>query len=89
MRHIVKREGHEEHYESQKVFYTCYAACLNGSNSDAEAQKICKKVSKSVDSWIADKKHVTSNDIFKKVIELLRVENDKAAFMYETHRDIF
>lgn len=89
MQHIIKRKGHEEPYQSDKVFYTTYAACLNASMADDEAQKTAKKVVKEIESWIKDKKTVSSDELFKEITKVLRNEFDIAAFMYETHRDIF
>ncbi|MBI2651281.1 hypothetical protein HYX01_02325 [Candidatus Woesearchaeota archaeon] len=85
---IVKRKGHSEEFDERKVYASCYAACLNTQLHDAEAEKICEKVSKEIKLWAKRKKKVSSSEIFAKVIEAMKKYNKDAAFMYETHRDI-
>ncbi|MBI2654376.1 hypothetical protein HYX02_06230 [Candidatus Woesearchaeota archaeon] len=86
--HIVKRKGHTEIYDDRKVYGSCYFACRSAHLSEQESEKICNKVSSSITKWIKTKKVVSSNDIFRKLIEELQKHNEDAAFLYETHRDI-
>ncbi|MEK6983864.1 MAG: ATP cone domain-containing protein [Nanoarchaeota archaeon] len=86
--HIVKRKGHTETYDERKVYGSCYFACRNAHLSEEEAEDIANNVSMAVTKWIAKHKVVSSDDIFKKLIEELRKCNEDAAFLYETHRDI-
>lgn len=88
-KHIVKKAGHNEPYDSQKIFYSIYAACLNASLEDKAAQKTGKQVAKEMNKWIKGRKEVSTGDIFKQVTRLLVKEDKNAAFMYATHRDIF
>ena len=88
MKHIVKRKGHEEHFDERKVYASCYAACLAAQLAHHHAEKICEKVSKHVKSWIKNKEEVTSHQIFKETAKAIRKHHKEAAFMYETHRDI-
>ena len=85
---IVKRRGHTEIYDERKVYGSCYFACRNAHLSEKEAEEICKKVCSAITKWIAKQKVVSSNDIFKRLIEELKKHNEDAAFLYETHRDI-
>ena len=85
---IVKRKGHTELYDERKVYGSCYFACRNAHLSEKEAEEICKKVSAGIKSWVKKQKVVSSNEIFKKLIEELKKHNEDAAFLYETHRDI-
>ena len=85
---IVKRKGHSELYDEKKVYGSCYFACRNAHLSEKESEQICDIVCKSITKWVKTKKIVSSNDIFKKLIEELKKHNEDAAFLYETHRDI-
>ncbi|MBI2659411.1 hypothetical protein HYX05_04925 [Candidatus Woesearchaeota archaeon] len=85
---IVKRRGHAELYDERKVYGSCFFACRNAHLSEKEAEEICKRVSAAVTKWIKTKKVVSSNDIFKILIQELKKHNEDAAFLYETHRDI-
>ena len=85
---IVKRKGHTELYDEKKVYGSCYFACRNAHLSEKEAEQICNKVCAAITKWVKTKKVVSSNDIFKKLIEELKKHNEDAAFLYETHRDI-
>lgn len=85
---IVKRKGHTELYDERKVYGSCYFSCRNAHLSEHESEEICRKVSVVVTKWIKKQKIVSSNEIFKKLIEELKKHNEDAAFLYETHRDI-
>lgn len=85
---IVKRKGHSELYDERKVYGSCYFSCRNAHLSEQESEEICGKVSASITKWVKKQKAVSSNEIFKKLIEELKKHNGDAAFLYETHRDI-
>ena len=85
---IVKRAGHTELYDERKVYGSCFFACRNAHLSEQEAEEICKKICASITKWIKKHKVVSSNEIFKILIEELKKHNEDAAFLYETHRDI-
>lgn len=85
---IVKRKGHTELYDERKVYGSCFFACRNAHLGKEEAEEICNKVSAEVTKWIKSHKTVSSNDIFRKLIDELKKHNEDAAFLYETHRDI-
>ena len=86
--HIVKRKRHEEHFDERKVYASCFAACINAQMDKREAESCADKSSKEIKNWIKNKKEVTSTQIFKEIISILKKYNKEAAFMYETHRDI-
>lgn len=86
---IIKTKGQSEEYDSEKVFYTAYAACLNASIEDEKAQQIAKTVVSEIDTWVGKQKDVSTQDIFKGVTKALESHDKNAAFMYATHRDIF
>ena len=85
---VVKRRGQEQEFDERKVYASCYAACLSTRLHPQDAEKICEKVSKQIKSWLKNKKIVTSNQIFKKVILITKKYNKDVSFMYKTHRDI-
>ena len=85
---IVKRKGHAELYDDRKVYGSCYFACRNAHLSEREAEAICNRVCAAISKWINKEKVVSSNDIFKALIQELKKHNEDAAFLYETHRDI-
>ena len=87
--HIVKRgKNHQESYDNHKVYASCYAACLNAQCEKKEAENICEKVTGDVDRFVAEKKSITSQQIFKEIARVMKHYHKDAAFMYETHRDI-
>ena len=87
-KHLVKRKGHLEPFDERKVYASCYAACLSSHIHHVHAEKICEKISLDIKRWIAQKKRVTSNDIFLETAKRMRKYNKNASFMYATHRDI-
>ncbi|MAG47704.1 hypothetical protein CL617_03790 [archaeon] len=88
MEHIVKRGGQKEKFDVKKVYASCYYACLTTHMEKKDAEKICDKVSKEVNKWIKNKKEITSENIFKEVIKILKKHSKDSAFMYKTHRDV-
>ena len=88
MKHIIKRHGNKEMFDERKVYASCYAACISTHLSKKEAEIICEKVAKDIKSWVKNKKDVSSTQIFKQTIKLMKSYDKNAAFMYETHRDI-
>lgn len=88
MTHIVKRRGHKQPFDPRKVYASSYEACRNAHLSEIESEKIAEAVQKSLEKWIAKKTEVTSDEIFREVIKVLKELEQDAAFLYETHRDI-
>jgi transcriptional regulator NrdR family protein len=85
---IVKRKGHSEEFDERKVYSSCYSACLSAGMSHIEAEKLCAKASKEVREWAHKKVMITSDEIFKKTVSAMKKHNHKAAYLYETHRDV-
>ena len=85
---IVKRRGHTEMYDERKVYGSCFFACRNAHLSEKESEGICSMVTTAITKLLAKKRIVSSNDIFKSLIQELKKHNGDAAFLYETHRDI-
>lgn len=88
MAHIVKRRGHKEPFDSRKVYGSTYAACRNAHLSEIQSEKIAETVSGNLEKWIANKKEVSSQDIFEQTILILRELHPDAGFLFETHRDV-
>ena len=85
---IVKRMGHTEMYDERKVYGSCYFACRNAHLSEIESEIISEKVTAGVTRFVKSKKNISSDEIFRALIEELNKYNQDAAFLYETHRDI-
>ena len=85
---IVKRKGHIELYDERKVYGSCYFACRNAHLTEKEAEEICNKVCSAITNFVNKRKVVSSEDIFRILIEELKKHNEDSAFLYETHRDI-
>ena len=88
MIHVIKRKGHLQKFDERKVYASCYFACLNCHMVKMKAEKLCEKVTRDIKLWIKNKRKVSSDDIFRQMIKVLRKYDDDAAFMYETHRDV-
>ena len=86
--HIVKRKGHEEHFDERKVYASCFAACLNVHMEKHKAEECADKATREFKKWLKNKNEVNSSEIFKEIIKILKKYNKDAAFMYETHRDV-
>ena len=84
----VKRKGHIEEFDERKVYSSCYAACLTAGVPHMDAEKICDKVAVEIKKWIKGKNLITSDQIFKKTVQEIKKHHEKAAYMYETHRDL-
>ena len=88
MKHVVKRRGLEQHYDSKKVYASAFAAARNAHLSERESEKIGDEVTKAIDTWMEKKDEISSDDIFKKITEELKKYDPDASFLYKTHRDV-
>lgn len=89
VRHVIKRRGHEEHYDPQKIEMTCSRACSNAHILREEAQNICFNITQYVTEWVeSENREISSQELFDLVADRLEQYNRDAAFMYRTHRDI-
>ncbi|MBI2076626.1 MAG: hypothetical protein HYT72_05265 [Candidatus Aenigmarchaeota archaeon] len=85
---IVKRRGHLEEYDQKKVYGSCYGACYATGLTAKECEAIAEAVAKEASRWVKSRQKVTSTEIFRFVVKLLKKHNKEVAFLYETHRDI-
>ena len=86
--HIVKRKGHLERFDARKVYASVYAACMSCHMRHELAEDVAEKVSNEITAWIRGKKSLSSHQIFREVIKILKEYSEDASFMYETHRDL-
>jgi transcriptional regulator NrdR family protein len=89
MKRIVKRRnGHCEPYSEKKVYKAIYSACYVEKMGEDGCKGTAKDIAKIVTSQVKDRKEVSSNHIHRIVVKELMKSNKKAAFMFETHKDI-
>lgn len=88
MIHIVKRKGHKEEFNEDKLKTSILSACLSVHVNQQEAEHMVGLVTREVKKWIDDKEEVSSQQIFEQVSDELRHLSKEAAFMYSTHRDV-
>ena len=86
--HIVKRRGHTEPFDSRKIYAAVFAACRNAHLSEMLSENIADNVQKRVEEWVEKKRGVSSEEIFRETITVLKELYPDAAFLFETHRDI-
>jgi len=86
--HLVKREGHLEHYDERKVYASVYAASLSCHLKKIDAENIANGVCIDIRKWMKNRDQTSSDQIFKNIIKALKTRDKEIAFMYETHRDI-
>lgn len=85
---VVKRRGHNESFDTRKLYASCYFACMTIAMDKQEAEKLCESVSADMRAWLKGKKKVDSQELFEAMVKVLARYNEDVAFMYETHRDI-
>ncbi len=88
MPHIVKRRGHTEPFDSRKIYAAVFASCRNAHLSEMLSENIADSVQNRLEEWVEDKQDVTSEQIFRETITVLKALHPDAAFLFETHRDI-
>ncbi|OGE83786.1 MAG: hypothetical protein A2846_00035 [Candidatus Doudnabacteria bacterium RIFCSPHIGHO2_01_FULL_49_9] len=88
MPHIVKRKGHSEPFDPRKIYAAAFASCRNAHLSEMLSENIADTVQKRLEDWIKDKNEISSDDIFRETISVLKELHPDAAFLFETHRDI-
>ncbi len=84
---VVKRRGHQEKYNSMKVYASCYAAALNCHYTEKKSEAIADNVTKKVNAWIKKGKScVDSTEIKRQVIKNL--QDKDVALMYKHYLDL-
>ncbi len=82
---IVKRAQHTESYQADKLHTSIRAACLSVREFTGSAELTAEHVVKHVETWLAEKYEVTSEDLRRKAAEALHQYNPAAAYVYLTH----
>ena len=85
---IVKRKGHTEEYNPQKLYASVYAACLSAGESEEKAEEAAEAVTGQLTPWIREQEEVSSGAIARQAMAALAKRSPKAAFLYENHRDL-
>lgn len=88
MKHIIKRRGHTEAYDSKKLYASIYASSLSVGVSVGEAELIADRVCLDVEKSLEHKHEVTAHDIREMAYKHLRVYHPDAAYMYHKHREL-
>ena len=86
MKHIVKRNGVSEAFDSHKLYTSIYASCLSIHEPAETAELVAKKVIKDTEAWLFNKNEVTSNDIRHQAGKHLSKINPHAGYVYLHHR---
>lgn len=89
MKHIVKRHGHTEAYDERKLYASIFSSCQAVREPSGSAELIADKVVKDINSWIAKKHEVTSNDIRANAAVHLKLYHPDAAYIYLHHRVVW
>lgn len=89
VKHLVKRQGHQEEYDERKVYASVYASALNAHLDDLDAENLAEQVSKFVSDWIKQREFCRSDDIREHIIGSLESLGKKeVATMYKHHLEI-
>ncbi|HLG23395.1 MAG TPA: ATP cone domain-containing protein [Candidatus Nanoarchaeia archaeon] len=85
---LIKRKGHAQLYDERKVYSSCYFACRNAHLEKEESEAICDKVTREITKKVLEARVLSSEDIFRMLVNELKKHNEDASFLYETHRDL-
>lgn len=85
-KHLVKRKGHDEHYDDRKVYASVYAAAINSHKSEQESEHMAEEVMRKVSKWIDEQDSVTSSDIRKHIVQ--NIPDEDVKLMYRHHLDL-
>jgi len=87
---IVNKDGQKEEFEDDKLFNSVYYPGREDELSEKEATDLADKVVYEVKAWISehpDNVH-TSEEVRKKIMDILERENEDVALLYRTHLDL-
>jgi len=84
--HIVKRHGHNEKFDSKKVYASVYAAALNAHYAEKDAEKLADTVMKKVSTWAKKEDAIFSIEIRYQILK--HISDPEVALMYTHHLDI-
>lgn len=87
-KHIVKRKGHSEPFDTRKLYASIYAVCLSVRTPEGEAELVADRVVKHVNAWLEPKHEVTAHDIRTQAAKHLKAYNPDASYLYSVHKDM-
>ncbi len=87
-KHIVKRKGHSEPFDTRKLYASIYAACLSVRTPEGEAELVADSIVKYVNEWLKPKHEVTAHDIRTQATKQLEAYNPDASYLYGAHREM-
>lgn len=86
--HIVKRGGHTQPYDRNKLYASIYTSALSVHESVGVAELLAETVVQTFETWLGNRHEITSVDIRRVATEALAQHNEDAAYMYRHHRNI-
>lgn len=85
---IVKRKGHQEHFDERKAYASIYFSARSSHLGEQESEKLANKVVSELKTYLDKKESVTSNEIFEFIGYHLTQLNVDVGYMYKSHRDL-
>ena len=85
---LVKRRGKKEKFDERKLYASIYSACMDCNLGEKRCENMAAKIVPQVKKFLKGRKEPNTSEIFGFVLQKLAKENEAAAFMYETHRDL-
>ncbi|MEM4255148.1 MAG: ATP cone domain-containing protein [Candidatus Norongarragalinales archaeon] len=86
--YIVKRRGHKEEFDEKKLYASVYYACKSVEIERKKCVGIAEKLLRKIKAKLKKKKIIDSHEIFRSVGRELEKQDEHAALMYKTHRDL-
>jgi hypothetical protein len=89
MKHVNKKDGRIDIYNSEKLFQSIYATCLAVNIDKKDAAAIAKKVVAKLDNWLKTKNEVTSADLRHQAGKYLSQFDHHASYLYLHHHIVW
>lgn len=86
VRHVVKRRGHTEPYDREKLHASICAVSLAAGEVFWDVHLLAEEAIEEVEAWLETKYEVTSNDIRRVTAEALAKNSEDAAVLYRAQR---
>ncbi len=85
--HVVKRHGKKERFDERKLYGSIYSAAMTNGYGEKKSEKLADTICSSIKKKYS-KKTVTSSELRKATIAILKKKDKDVAFLYETHLDL-
>ena len=89
MKHIIKRKGHSEEYDSRKLYASIYTSALAQREPVRRAEALSEEVCARAEHWLQNKHEITSNDLRMKAAEFLHDLDKDVGHKYLYHRVVW